>query len=156
MKNIRFTIEIDNVNEEELRDINEQLHNDKNVGHAIGECEFASNEFRIFQKNKLIDSYEYHDLFELLIKLSKTYPSVKFKMNLNCSASFTPWIDYYQNGIMESCYAVYPEPKNVSWTHEWTFAEKLALESHSKNRATMTLTKVIASLTTMEPGTTRY
>lgn len=134
MKNIRFTIEIDNVNEEELRDINEQLHNNKDFGHAIGECEFASKEFYIFRKNKPIDSYEYRDLFETLIKLSKTYPSVKFKMNLNNSASFTPWIDYYQNGVMESCHAVYPEPKNVSWTHEWTFAEKFALESHSKKR----------------------
>lgn len=134
MKDRKFTIEIDNVNEEALRDINEQLHNNEDFGHAIGECEFASKEFRIFRKNKLIDVNEYSKLYDVLIRLSKTYPSVKFKVNINCSASFTPWIDYYQNGIAESCYAVYPEPKDVSWTHEWTFQEEFTLEAHSKKR----------------------
>ena len=133
MRDIKFTIEVDNISGSEFGNMNDRLHNIEHIGHTIGEYECLSKAFTFYPKNKLIDENEYGMLIKALMKLSELFPSATFKVNLNNRTTNGLWIDYYHNGTIESCYAkvVYPEPKNVSWTHTWTYQEEYTLK-HGK------------------------
>lgn len=81
----------------------------------FGESEYHEHDHEAFFR--VFDEVKWYDHTYDMMKFSKIFPNVVFKLHGDGEERSDMWDEYYHNGEVETCSAqiIYPEPCNIEW-----------------------------------------
>lgn len=109
------TLHVKNVRPEEEEKLVEAMDNLDIIGYALEGSIYRYDDDEIGFGGE--DEVKWYSHDEDMMKLSKLFPRMIFKLHGEGEESGDIWDSYYQNGVVETCQAevIVPKPTKIPW-----------------------------------------